>query len=80
MATKSKNTKSATKVAPKSSKSTKTPSNPIAEIKRKFRRGEITQLAEKLGFSPSYVSRVLSGTRTNAEVVKAAKAKVGRRK
>lgn len=79
MATKSKNTKATTTVGSKSTKSTST-FNPLAEIKRKFRRGEITQLADKLGFSPSYVSRVLNGTRKNADVVKAAKAKVGRRK
>lgn len=43
--------------------------NKLSVIKRKLKRGEITSIAERTGFHPTYVSRVLNGERNNTAIV-----------
>jgi hypothetical protein len=57
----------------------KTAINPLSEIIRKMKRGDITKLSKKTSFSKSYVSRVINGTRYNVLILKAAAKLVSRR-
>lgn len=44
----------------------------ISRANRKLRSGDVTRVAESTGFSPNYVSEVLSGLYNNSRIVNAA--------
>lgn len=44
----------------------------ISRTNRKLRFGDVAKVAESTGFSPNYVSEVLSGKYTNERIVNAA--------
>jgi len=44
----------------------------ISRTNRKLRLGDITRVAQETGFSPNYVSEVLSGKYNNERIVNAA--------
>lgn len=44
----------------------------ISRANRKLRSGDVTRVAESTGFSPNYVSEVLSGKYNNSRIVNAA--------
>ena len=44
----------------------------ISRANRKLRSGDVTRVAESTGFSPNYVSEVLSGLYRNSRIVNAA--------
>ena len=44
----------------------------ISRTNRKMRFGDVARVAESTGFSPNYVSEVLSGKYTNERIVNAA--------
>lgn len=70
------------KVTSKASKKTASKNNGTVALTSvsKIKRGDAAKIVEKTGFSPSYVSRVLNGTRYNANVINAANAITKRRK
>lgn len=41
----------------------------ISRANRKLRSGDVTRVAQSTGFSPNYVSEVLSGKYTNERIV-----------
>jgi len=44
----------------------------ISRANRKLRFGDVTRVAQETGFSPNYVSEVLSGKYSNERIVNAA--------
>ena len=52
----------------------------LSTIKRKLRKGEVTQLAIATNYSVSHVTNVLAGRKNNASIVKAAHNLTRRRK
>lgn len=44
----------------------------ISRTNRKMRLGDVTRVAQETGFSPNYVSEVLSGKYSNERIVNAA--------
>lgn len=44
----------------------------ISRANRKLRSGDVTRVADYTGFSPNYVSEVLSGKYNNSRIVNAA--------
>ena len=52
----------------------------LFELRRKMKKGDVTKIADRTGFSPSYVSNVLNGRRNNTEIVSTAKAITRKRK
>lgn len=70
------------KMSSKASKKTASKKNGAVALTSasKIKRGDATKIVEKTGFSPSYVSRVLNGTRYNTNVINAANAITKRRK
>ena len=51
-----------------------------AEISRKLKTGEVSQIANATGFSASHVTNVLKGRRNNEEILKFANKLTSRRK
>lgn len=43
----------------------------ISRANRKLRSGDVTRVAESTGFSPNYVSEVISGKYNNSRIVNA---------
>jgi hypothetical protein len=52
----------------------------LTEITRKLKAGEVSRIANETGYSPSHVSNVLAGRRSNNEIVKVAHSLTRRRK
>ena len=44
-------------------------SQKLSRANRKMRRGDVTRVSENTGFSPNYVSEVLSGLYSNDRVI-----------